>query len=52
MFQNGINPFLNYLDTWETNNNLDKIKSAFDLNHNMSENYDYCLLYTSDAADE
>ena len=41
MFQNGINPFLNYLDTWETDNNLDKIKSAFDLNHNMSENYDY-----------
>lgn len=41
MFQDGINPFLNYLDTWETNNNLDKIKSAFDLNHNMSENYDY-----------
>ena len=41
MFQDGINPFLNYLDTWETDNNLDKIKSAFDLNHNMSENYDY-----------
>ena len=41
MFQDGVNPFLNYLDTWETNNNLDKIKSAFDLNHNMSENYDY-----------
>ena len=41
MFQDGINPFLNYLDTWETDNNLDKIKSTFDLNHNMSENYDY-----------
>ena len=41
MFQDGINPFLNYLDAWETDNNLDKIKSAFDLNHNMSENYDY-----------
>ena len=41
IFQDGINPFLNYLDTWETDNNLDKIKSAFDLNHNMSENYDY-----------
>ena len=41
MFQDGINPFLNYLDKWETDNNLDKIKSAFDLNHNMSENYDY-----------
>ena len=41
MFQDGVNPFLNYLDTWETDNNLDKIKSAFDLNHNMSENYDY-----------
>ena len=41
MFQDGINPFLKYLDTWETDNNLDKIKSAFDLNHNMSENYDY-----------
>ena len=41
IFQDGVNPFLNYLDTWETNNNLDKIKSAFDLNHNMSENYDY-----------
>ena len=41
MFQDGVNPFLNYLDTWETDNNMDKIKSAFDLNHNMSENYDY-----------
>jgi len=41
MFQDGVNPFLNYLDTWETDNNLDKIKSAFDLNHNMSENYNY-----------
>ena len=41
MFQDGVNPFLNYLNTWETDNNLDKIKSAFDLNHNMSENYDY-----------
>ena len=41
MFQDGVNPFLNYLDTWETDNNMDKIKSAFNLNHNMSENYDY-----------
>ena len=41
MFQDGINPFLKYLDRWETDNNLDKIKSAFELNHNMSENYDY-----------
>lgn len=41
MFQDGVNPFLNYLDTWETDNNLDKIKSAFDLNHNMSGNYNY-----------
>ena len=41
VFQDGVNPFLNFLDTWETDNNLDKIKSAFDLNHNMSENYDY-----------
>ena len=39
-FQKGENPFLNYIDTWETDNNLDKIKSAFDLNHNMSINYD------------
>ena len=39
-FQKGENPFLNYIDTWETDNNLDKIKSAFDLNHNMSTNYD------------
>ncbi len=40
-FQKGNNPFLNYIETWETDNNLDKIKSAFDLNHNMSNNYDY-----------
>ena len=40
-FQKGENPFLNYIDTWETDNNLDKIKSAFDLNHNMSTNYDF-----------
>ena len=40
-FQKGENPFLNYIDTWETDNNLDKIKSAFDLNHNMSANYDF-----------
>ena len=39
-FQKGENPFLNYIDTWETDNKLDKIKSAFDLNHNMSTNYD------------
>ena len=39
-FQKGENPFLNYIDAWETDNNLDKIKSAFDLNHNMSTNYD------------
>ena len=40
-FQKGENPFLNYIDTWEADNNLDKIKSAFDLNHNMSANYDF-----------
>ena len=40
-FQKGENPFINYIDTWETDNNLDKIKSAFDLNHNMSANYDF-----------
>jgi len=40
-FQKGENPFLNYIDTWETDNNLDKIKSAFDLNHNMSTNYNF-----------
>ena len=40
-FQKGENPFLNYIDAWETDNNLDKIKSAFDLNHNMSANYDF-----------
>ena len=40
-FQKGKNPFLNYIDSWETDNNLDKIKSAFDLNHNMSDNYDF-----------
>ena len=40
-FQKGENPFLNYIDSWETDNNLDKIKSAFDLNHNMSDNYDF-----------
>tara|TARA_X000001036_G_scaffold59330_1_gene49182 strand:+ start:1651 stop:3513 length:1863 start_codon:yes stop_codon:yes gene_type:complete len=40
-FQKGNNPFLNYIDSWETDNNLDKIKSAFDLNHNMSSNYNF-----------
>ena len=40
-FQKGENPFLNYIDAWETDNNLDKIKSAFDLNHNMSTNYNF-----------
>jgi len=40
-FQEGKNPFLNYLENWETDNNLDKIKSSFDLNHNMSSNYNY-----------
>ena len=40
-FQKGENPFLNYIDAWETDNNLDKIKSAFDLNHNMSANYGF-----------
>ena len=40
-FQKGENPFLKYIDAWETDNNLDKIKSAFDLNHNMSANYDF-----------
>jgi len=41
VFQDGDNPFLNYLESWETDNNLEKIKSTFDLNHNMSENYDF-----------
>ena len=40
-FQEGTNPFLNYLKNWETDNNIDKIKSSFDLNHNMSSNYDF-----------
>ena len=40
-FQEGTNPFLNYLNNWETDNNIDKIKSSFDLNHNMSSNYDF-----------
>ena len=40
-FQKGKNPFLNYIDSWETDNNLDKIRSAFDLNHNMSDNYEF-----------
>ena len=40
-FQKGNNPFLNYIDSWETDNNLDKIKSSFDLNHNMSSNYNF-----------
>ena len=40
-FQKGSNPFLQYIDSWETDNNLDKIKSAFDLNHNMSLNYNF-----------
>ena len=40
-FQKGNNPFLNYVESWETDNNLDKIKSAFDLNHNMSNNNDF-----------
>ena len=40
-FQKGKNPFLNYIDSWETDNNLDKIKFAFDLNHNMSDNYEF-----------
>ena len=40
-FQEGNNPFLNYIESWETDNNIDKLKSAFDLNHNMSENYDF-----------
>ena len=40
-FQKGNNPYLNYIESWETDNNLDKIKSAFDLNHNMSNNNDF-----------
>ena len=40
-FQEGENPFLNYLESWETDNNLDKIMSSFDLNHNMSYNYNF-----------
>ena len=40
-FQEGTNPFLKYLKNWETDNNIDKIKSSYDLNHNMSSNYDF-----------
>ena len=35
-FQNEKNPFLEYLNNWETNNEISKIKSSFDQNHNMS----------------
>ena len=35
-FQNEKNPFLEYLNNWETHNEISKIKSAFDQNHTMS----------------
>ena len=40
-YQNGENPFLNYLESWKTDNNIDMIKSSFDMNHNMSFNNDF-----------
>ena len=40
-YQNGKNPFLNYLESWKTDNNIDMIKSSFDMNHNMSFNNDF-----------
>ena len=40
-YQEGLNPFLDYLNNWETDNNIDKIKSSFDMNHNMSFNNDF-----------
>ena len=40
-YQNGENPFLNYLESWKTDNNIDMIKSSFDMNHNMSLNNDF-----------
>lgn len=40
-YQNGENPFLNYLKSWKTDNNIDIIKSSFDMNHNMSLNNDF-----------
>jgi gamma-glutamyltranspeptidase/glutathione hydrolase len=40
-YQNGENPFLNYLKSWKTDNNIDVIKSSFDMNHNMSLNNDF-----------
>ena len=40
-YQSGENPFLNYLESWKTDNNIDMIKSSFDMNHNMSLNNDF-----------
>jgi len=40
-YQSGKNPFLNYLESWKTDNNIDMIKSSFDMNHNMSFNNDF-----------
>ena len=40
-FQEGSNPFLKYIDSWETDNNLEKIKSAFDVNNDISKSYDF-----------
>ena len=40
-YQSGENPFLNYLESWKTDNNIDMIKSSFDMNHNMSFNNDF-----------
>jgi len=35
-FQNEKNPFLEYLNNWETHNEISKIKSEFDKNHTMN----------------
>ena len=40
-YQNGENPFLEYLESWKTNNNINDIKSSFDMNHNMSSINDF-----------
>jgi len=46
-YQEGLNPFLDYLNNWETDNNIDKIKSSFDMNHNMSFNNEFYESFTA-----
>ena len=46
-YQEGVNPFLDYLNNWETDNNIDKIKSSFDMNHNMSFNNEFYESFTA-----